>query len=301
MSTRASERTIFENYVYGSIILFLALSVFTALSTQSSLFAVLFGFAPTLILIIGSFFVFEAEGHGRYIAWLLPFILIPAFYAVWRADIAITEGLAAPDLLGINLFLSILYLTVFFVVSPAVLDHVEEKEKDSQDEEADDEEDSVVADGPDHTHKPSVPDDPYNQAVLIGEKCKSLNYAMGQVYDRSAGAVKEIRDMIHIDRESYNGLVEYYEQKEESGEASITSETAMKYLNSIIDGVESLNGSEADVFGSLHKSLHDLDRDQDGNDAVIDVLAANSRSPVYAAKQTLMSTCQAVKDDLKES
>lgn len=301
MNTRVSERTMFENYVYGSIILFLALSVITALSTQSSLFAVLFGFAPTLITIIGSFFVFEAEGHGRYLAWLLPFLLIPTFYAVWRVDIAITDGLAAPDLLGVNLFLSILYLTVFFLISPAVLEDDDEDTTVVDGASDDDDDSGVVADGPDHTHKPMVPDDPYNQAVLIGEKCKSLNYAMGQVYDRSAGAVKEIRDMIHIDRESYNGLVEYYEQKEENGEASITRETAMNYLNSIIDGVDRLNDAEADVFGNLHKSLHDLDRDETGGDAVIDVLAANSRSPVYAAKQTLMSTCQAVKDDLKDS
>lgn len=292
-----SERMIFENYVYGSLIFFLVMTVLTALSTRSSLFAVLFGFLPTLLTIIGSFFVFEEEGHGRYYAWLLPFVLVPAFYVVWSSDLAITAGLQAPDLLGVNLFLSVIYLTVFFVISPAALDYAHEQHRREQQDDAE----TVKEDAPEHTHSVALPEDPYNKAVLIGEKCKSLNYAMGQVYDRSAGAVKEIRDMIHIDRESYNGLVEYYEQKEASGEASITKDTAMNYLNSIIDGVERLNESEDSVFGNLHKSLHDLDRSDDGGDSIIDVLASNSRSPVYAAKKTLMSTCQAVKDDLRDT
>lgn len=295
MANVLTERRLFERYTYGSLIVFLALVIFTALSTASSLFAVLFGFAPTLLTIIVSFFVFEEEGYGRYYAWILPFVLVPAFYLVWESSLSVTAGLSVPDLLGVNLFLTIVYLTVFFIISPAAL---ERAEREREYEEMSDVEEARER-GPEHTHEPSVPDDPYNQAVLIGEKCKSLNYAMGQVYDRSAGAVKEIRDKIHIDRESYNGLVEYYEQKEEDGEASVTSDTALEYVNSIIDGVEALNGTESDVFGELHKSLHDLDRAEDGGDKVIDVLAENSRSPVYAAKQTLMRTCEQVKQELE--
>jgi len=295
MSSAPTERAIFERYTYGSLALFLALTVFTTLSTRSSLFAVLFGFAPTLLTIIGSFFVFEEEGHGRYYAWILPFVLVPAFYALWVSDLALAEGLSAPELFGINLFLSVIYVALFFVVSPAALERAQDRHEFEQQSE----QEQAKEQAPDHTYEVTLPDDPYNQAVLIGEKCKSLNYAMGQVYDRSAGAVKEIRDMIHIDRESYNGLVEYYEQKEASGDATITRETAMNYVDSIIDGVEKLNESEADVFGNLHKSLHGLERAEDGSDAIIDVLAEISRSPVFAAKKTLMSTCQQVKDDLR--
>jgi hypothetical protein len=295
MADTPTERAIFERYTYGSLALFLALTVFTALSTRSSLFNVLFGFAPTLLTIITSFFIFEEEGHGRYYAWILPFVIIPVFYAVWQSNIALAQGLSVPDLLGVNLFLTMIYLGVFFVVSPTALERAHEQHEHEQKTEQEQAKDEA----PEHTYKVSLPDDPYNQAVLIGEKCKSLNYAMGQVYDRSAGAVKEIRDMIHIDRESYNGLVEYYEQKEADGEASITRETAMGYVDSIIDGVRRLNESEAEVFGNLHKSLKGLERSEGGGDAIIDVLASNSRSPVYAAKKTLMSTCQQVKDDLQ--
>lgn len=294
MTADVTERVLFERYTYGSLVLFLALSVFTALTTRSSLFSVLFGFAPVLLTIILSFFIFEEEGHGRYYAWLLPVVLVPAFYIVWQSSTGLAGDLSVPDLLGVNIFLSILYLVTYFLISPYALqraqDRKEHREKSEKQQAKDD--------APDHTHAVSLPEDNYNKAVLIGEKCKSLNYAMGQVYDRSAGAVKEIRDMIHIDRESYNGLVEYYEQREETGETTITKETALDYLNSIIDGVEKLNKTEKEVFGNLHKSLHDLDRSEDGEDTVIDVLAENSRSPVYAAKKTLMSTCQAVKDDL---
>jgi hypothetical protein len=313
MKRAVTAKTLFEEYSMYSLLLLLLVILFTAGSVDASLASVIIGFTPALITVVGAFFVFEEAEYGRYLAWVLPFVLIPAFYLAWSLDTPLTNQLSAPDLIGINLFIAILYLAVYEVVMTwsgkektnhphpsTVLEEDDFAYEDSEEDVVEDGEESVVEvdDAPEHTYEPRVPETNYNRAVLIGEKCKSLNYAIGQVYDRSSGAVKDIRNSLHINREAYNGLVDYYEAQEEGGE-SITTNTALGYLNTIVEGVQSLSQTEEEVFGELHKALKKIERAEDGSDTVIDVLATNSRSPVYAAKQTLLSTCKAVARDLK--
>ena len=291
----STERVVFERYSIVTLILLLFLITLLSLGTRSPLLNVVLGFGPAIVTVLLSLIIFEESGHGKVLPWLLPLLSVPAFYALWTSDLPVAQGISAGDLVGVNVVITLLYLIIFFVISEVLVERHEEKQKDAERTPVE----KAQRKAPEHTHTPKTPESNYNRAVLIGEKCKSLNYTIGQVYDRSSNVDKEAREMIRFQREAYNGLVEFYEGKE-SGDESVTETKAVHYLNDIIRTINKLNKSEKEIFGALHKDFEKLERRSNGEDKIIDVLATNSRSPVYAAVQTLKDTAQAVKEDIGE-
>lgn len=295
MSDGPTLESIFEKYSLLLLALLLLGIVFVALLTQSPLFNVFFGFAPTLLTIMLAFFLYEETKFGKFSAWILPVILIPAFYALWVSDLFIEQQLVAGDLLAVNIILSVSYLTLFYLLAPTLHSKAQEKHKDKKRTKVQ----KARRKAPKHTYKPKLPKTNYNRAVLIGEKCKSLNYAMGQVYDRSRGVSKETRNKIRFQREAYNGLVSYYEAKEDGEEPDISKSKARKHVKQILKTLHKLQQPEKKIFGAISKQFENLKRDKEENTKIVDVLAKNSRSPVYAAVKALRDSAKAVKKDLE--
>ena len=289
-------QNIFEKYSLTLLALLITLIVFISLLTQSPVFNVFFGFAPTLLTVMLGFFLYEETKIGKFSAWILPLILIPGFYALWTSNLVLEESLLAADLAAVNLLLSVSYLALFYLIAPTLHERAQEKHKDKTRTDVE----KAQRKAPKHTYKPQLPKTNYNRAVLIGEKCKSLNYAMGQVYDRSSGVEKETRNKIRFQREAYNGLVSYYEAKEDGDEPDISRSKARQHVKEILKTLHKIRQPEKKIFGSKSKEFKNLKRDEEGTTKIVDVLAENSRSPVYAAVQTLKDSAKAVKKDLEE-
>ncbi len=109
----------------------------------------------------------------------------------------------------------------------------------------------------------------------IEDKCKAINFVIGRVYSDKKGGTQQVRDKIHIPRELYNSFSQMAAQfkQEHMGEL-------LKVLEQIYRVLVQLELPEKDVI-KVHKNAHlPLQRDPEGKDRILDVLARNDQDPI---------------------
>lgn len=108
----------------------------------------------------------------------------------------------------------------------------------------------------------------------IEDKCKAINFVIGRVYSNKKGGTKEIRDLLHINRELYNAFSDMTH--------NFTKENVQEFVRIISIIQRKLNlytYPEKHVF-NVQQGRIKLKRNTNGTDAILDVLANNDNDPV---------------------
>lgn len=240
------------------------------------IFYVLVGFLPVILVIMISMMIHEQYAKQKAILWLIPIIIIVAFYFIGSSIPSFTAQFDIDVLTGINFIFSVVYvLIVFSVFMKDFKKEIIKKEKLAVKEE-----------------KKSLQEYIHS----IEDKSKALNFAIGRVYNKYHGGTNELRDKLRIPAEWYN---------EFSLIGVGTNKIDYDKLNDIITKFElqlkNFEKTEYEVFKDKSNSLKNLIRDVKGTDIVIDVLDHNDKDPVSSYYKGAVEFCTKIKEEIKNN
>jgi len=280
----SKEKALFEGFSLFAILILLVVTVFTSLNTGSSLLLVLIGFSPTLITIIFSIIIYEELAYSKVVMWFIPFVLTGLFFFVLTSQKFLNSNIEVGSLAAINIFLSLVYLTIFFLFIKLII-----SEKKSRPKEIVKEKVKVIH----HHHAIPPPVSIQEYVASIEDKSKALNFVIGRVYNKYHGGTKEMRDRINVPSEWYN---------EFSDNLLNNKVKDKKKAVDIVEMIESrlnlLIKSETEVFGSQIDGLKNLIRTEDGSNTIIDVLVKNDKDPVISYYKGALEFCRKLKDTI---
>ncbi len=107
---------LFEAFSIFSLILIVMMSFALSITLETSLLFILIGFFPSLLTIGLSVLVYEESKFGRASVWIVPFLLIPAFYLVATNQSLLYSVLDINTLIVLNLFVIGFYLVLAFLL-----------------------------------------------------------------------------------------------------------------------------------------------------------------------------------------
>ncbi|MBN1275621.1 hypothetical protein JXA12_05015 [Candidatus Woesearchaeota archaeon] len=263
--------------VFSAFYLFLLLVLIAVLSasTDATPFIVFLSFLPTLFTVVIAMIIYEAHANNKNVLWVVPFVLVFAFYWYGSTQGGIVAGIDVGVLTALNVFASFLYLIInyFLLQSSAsrrepgvrVVERVVEKEV--------------------------VPDDLSKFIASIEDKGKALNFVIGRVYNAYHGGTKDLRSKINMKQEWYD---QFSQLPEDPGKVDFVA------LGTLISTIESrlhlLEKRERDIFGGAQLGFKHLVRDPLGNDSILDVLDKNDKDPVKSYVEGALQFCRKVKD-----
>lgn len=276
-------RVLFEGFSLVSLILLFIVIVLTSLSTGASPIFVILSFMPTIATIILCLVMFDETVFTLIIIWVIPFILSGLFFFVATSQELLRSNLDIPAIVAINIFCSIIYLLIFFII--AKLFSPRERET--------------------HDHKPSHSDNhsmvQHQPATIqeyvasIEDKSKALNFVIGRVYNKHHGGSKQLREKLSLKPEWYNEFSEALHN-----EASPDKKRMLMVLNEIENQLFLLSLPEKDIIPneSLNE-LKNLDRSSSGEDKILDVLIKNDKDPVETYYAGAKEFCLKLRDILQ--
>jgi hypothetical protein len=106
----------------------------------------------------------------------------------------------------------------------------------------------------------------------IEAKAKGINFVVGRVYSEKHGGNKEIREMLHIDRDLYNSFSAITSDYSQSDKHEL-----LKILKVIKNKLSLYELPERELF-KIGES--DLLRESDGSSSIIEVLSNNDKDPI---------------------
>jgi len=256
------------------LFLILMLVLLTAIAGNNSLFLVLMGFFPTILVIIISLLSFENYVEKRKSLWFIPIAVIGLFYFIGKASPSVVGGLDVDILSSINFILSMIYTLTSFSVFRNYKKYSSVTKNNKT---------KVLKKG-----------DLQDYVASIEDKSKALNFAIGRVYSQFHGGSESIRNKIRIPKDWYNDF---------SIIGIGTNSLDYKKLNEIIAKFEIhlrlFEKSEKDVFGSSIQNLKNLIRDVAGRDKIIDVLDHNDKDPVRSYYEGAVEFCEKVREEMR--
>lgn len=269
-SSPKKKMALFEGFSLFALIGVLLIIFAASISADAPLMLVLVGFSPTIITIISCIIIYEEASHRKVILWFLPLILAGLFFYVATGQDFLKSNLDVNALIGINLALSVLYLTIFFLLTMVLFKETSKKAVPGK-------------------QKMTV----RQYIASIEDKSKALNYVIGRVYNQFHGGNKEMRDKISIPSHSYNAFSEAMHDEEVRD-----ADKMLTILNGIESRLKQLELTEKDVFSESHSRLKNLDRNPSGEDKIIDVLKRNDKDPVEAYYKGALDFCLRLKEQL---
>ncbi len=249
---------LFEGFSLFALICVLLLVISVSISTEASLILVLIGFSPTIITIISCILIYEEASHRRVMMWFLPLVLTGLFFYVATSQDFLRSNLDIAALIGLNIAISLLYLTIFFLLIKMLFSDKKKEKKSIK---------TFVA--------------------SIEDKSKALNYVIGRVYSQYHGGNKQLRELITIPSEWYN---EFNETK--------SKEETLKIVIRIENRLKRLLHTEQEVFPEKTKGLKNLKRNKDGSSKIINVLMDNDNDPVQDYYEGAIMFCEKVREQL---
>ncbi len=249
---------LFEGFSLFALLCVLLLVFSVSLSTGASLMLVLIGFSPTIITIISCILIYEESSHRRVILWFLPIILAGLFFYIATAQDFLRSNLEIGTLIGLNIAISLLYLTIFFLLIKLLFSEKKEKKKSIK-----------------------------KYVSSIEDKSKAMNYVIGRVYSQYHGGSKELRELITIPSEWYN---EFNEAK--------SKEETLKLVIRIENRFKKLLHTEKEVFHDKIGKLKNLKRKKDGSEKIINVLIDNDNDPVRDYFEGAVAFCEKAREQL---
>lgn len=271
------ELTRFELISAVYIVILVLLILFTGLATNHNLFIVLLGFLPTFLVVVFSLLIHERKALRTGFLWLLPFIVIGAFYLLGSFSPRLAQSIDVAVLSGLNFILSLVYILFSFSLF-----------EDSQSKKS-------YVPKPQHHIVHKEPQKSLSDYVhSIEDKSKALNFAIGRVYSQFHGGNEAMRALLRIPKEWYN---------EFSFIGLETDEVDFVKLNEIVAKFEVRLGvfkkSEKEVFGKKIEHLKNIIRDPAGKDKIIDVLEHNDKDPVRSYYEGAVDFCKKIRHEMK--
>ncbi len=254
-------------YSIFSLIAFAIIIVLTAISTKTVFTGVIIGLSPTLFTILIVFLSLERRIYPPPFYWATSFALIIVFYIF--SKMGIMGNLNAEGLGGANFILSVIFL---FVFNATILYRGSGKKK----------------------VKEGKPKEIEEYIHSIEDKCKAINFVIGRVYSSYHGGSSKLRDKIKIPSELYNEFNSIEEK-----DLKKKWKTAKILVLNIQHVLDRLYEPEKAVFGDEAKKLVNLERDKEGNDSIIDVLAKNDKDPVYNYVEGALDFCKRALEEIE--
>ena len=122
-----------------------------------------------------------------------------------------------------------------------------------------------------------------------------MNFVIGRVYNKYHGGSKQLREKISLKPEWYNEFSEALQNEAEPDRRRL-----LAVLNNIERQLAFMTSLEKEI---LHpdqiRELKNLDRDEDGNDKILDVLIKNDKDPVQAYYDGAKEFCLKLRDILQ--
>jgi hypothetical protein len=303
----SKSKTLFEGFSLFAILVLMFVVVFTSLSTNSPLLLVLIGFSPTLITIIACILIYEEIAHSKVIIWFLPFILGGMFFYLITSQQFLNYTINVGTLTAINIFLSIIYLAVFFLFFWAVgsenhqTKHVQARTNVQTQQNQNFEVQRINAPQEyklyQHQHRSMFqkPASIKEFVASIEDKSKAINFVIGRVYNKYHGGTKEMREHISLPSEWYNDFSLAVQD-----DSILDKKTAITAVEKIQTRLKMLEKPEAEVFGLQISGLKNLFRDKAGNDRILDVMIRNDKDPIESYYKGAIEFCKELKERLNK-
>ncbi len=256
----------------GMFLLFILLIILlTAALGNHNLFVVVVGFFPSVLTILISLTIHDQYEKQRKILWLLPLLLLVAFYAIGMSSSSIHERIDVPVLTGLNFILSIFYVIVVYNVFKKSL---KETEKETTQEAEPEQQHSIE----EYVHS-------------IEDKSKALNFVVGRVYNKYHGGTSDMRDKLRIPSDWYNefsllGI----------GTDNINTEQLLELITRFELQLKNYEKKEFELFKTDAYKLKNLIHDPHGKDKVIDVLDHNDKDPVRSYYEGALKFCEKIRE-----
>ena len=267
------------------------------IETGSPFSIIALSFTPVLLTIaISPVFISMRDVRFKIMLWVVPLLACVGWYAL--ATSGRLDELAQTDAANItilNLGLGMVYVLILdlfrqldeFLIRPLERKIVETERKvakETKETTKEEEEEHGRLEQTISEHEGEKTIEQYIQA--IEDKSKALNFVIGRVYSNKHGGSDALRAKIRIQKEDYNTFSE------------IPSEMLMynlihlrKALYSIGSRLALMARPEREVLGPALSNLTEIERDPDGNDRVIDVLANNDKDPVMTYYESAVEFC----------
>ncbi|MFP4523621.1 MAG: hypothetical protein ACOCQQ_03075 [Candidatus Nanoarchaeia archaeon] len=259
------------------IVILVLLILFTGFATNHNLFIILLGFLPTFLVVVFSLLIHERKVLRTGFLWLLPFIVIGAFYLLGSFSAQLAQNIDVGVLSGLNFILSLVYILSSFSL-------FEESQKKS------------YVPKPQHHIVDKEPKKSLSDyAHSIEDKSKALNFAIGRVYSQFHGGTDAMRTLLRIPKDWYN---------EFSFIGLGTDEVDFVKLNEIVAKFEVrlalFKKTERELFGKKVDNLKNIIHDPSGKDLVIDVLDHNDKDPVRSYYEGALDFCKKIRHAMKQ-
>jgi hypothetical protein len=276
-------RVLFEGFSLVCLIILFIVIVLTALSTGASLIFVLLGFMPTIVTIILCLIMFDETVFTLVILWILPFVLSGLFFLIATSQALLRANLDIGALVAINIFCSVLFLVIFFVIAKLV----SPKEQETPEHKP--------AHSATHAMNVHQPTTIKEYVASIEDKSKALNFVIGRVYNKYHGGSKQLREKLSLKPELYNEFSEILHN-----ETNPDKKRMLSVLNDIEKQLYLLTLPEKDVItGEQLIELKNLDRNEEGEERIIDVLIKNDKDPVETYYAGAKEFCLKLRDILQ--
>lgn len=250
-------RSLFEGFSIFALFIIIFVVVGTSVGTGAPLFWVLLGFLPSIATVVLCIIVYEESKERKIAVWFMPFLIIGFFFFVATETRFLEHNLDVQGLTGINLIITLLYLSLFFLFANAITEKKPREKKIVQEK------------------------DPEKLINSLEDKSKALNFVIGRVYGSKKGGDEEMRSKLRIQSSWYNEVSKIFNhQKTTSKEFKIALKKIKRHLSVFEE-------TEKEVFGNKHVKLKNLSRDKAGTEKIIDVLARNDNDPVANYYQQL--------------
>ncbi|MFP4567338.1 MAG: hypothetical protein ACLFN8_00180 [Candidatus Woesearchaeota archaeon] len=279
-------KILFEGFSVFSLLLLLAIIVMTAFSTNSSLIFVVVGFLPALITVILSLVLYEESFHHKLTLWFIPLIIAASFFFIGTNYTYMNNNMDVATLTSINIIFSLLYLVIFFLL--VKISKPKKKKLNQKPINEEKQEPKIII------KEPEV--DIQEYIASIEEKSKALNFAIGRTYNKYHGGSIELRQQINLKAEWYNELSEALQNEKSADKIRVFMivENIEKQLNKI-------KQPEKEVFTQTQlEKLKNLDRDENGNNIILDVLMKNDADPVELYYKGMEEFCETIRRELEE-
>lgn len=262
-------RSLFEGFSIFALFIIIFIVIGTSLGTRAPLFLVLLGFMPSIVTVVLCIILYEESKERKIAIWFAPFIIIGLFFFVATETLFLQSNLDVQGLTGINLIITLLYLSVFFLFAQAITNQKTTQKKIVQDK------------------------DPEQLINSLEDKSKALNFVIGRVYGSKKGGDESIREKLRIKSQWYNEVSKIFNHQQ------TTNKDFKKALAQIRTHLNIFEKTEEEVFGSKHSKLKNLSRDKDGKEKIIEVLARNDNDPVKNYYQQLQDDLKILRNVLK--
>ncbi len=277
-------KILFEGFSLFSLLILMVIIISTAVSTESPLLFVVIGFLPSIITIVLSLILYEESFHHKLTLWFLPLIMAASFFFIGTNYEYMDYNMDVAALTSLNILFSLLYLIIFFsllqITKPTKKIKKEQKK--------------IIQEPKIKIEKPEVNIQEY--IASIEEKSKALNFAIGRTYNKYHGGTLQLRQQINLKAEWYNELSQALQNEDKADKLRL-----FMIIENIEKHLENLKKPEKEIFSQKQlDSLKNLDRDLNGNDAIIDVLMKNDADPVELYYKGMQEFCETIRKELKD-